>query len=85
MGTSNIGNKSICLPVLSEVAYEALLYNMQYFHGTKDSARLQPRAMALIWTFILTAAEPDSTIRVALPPLQTLMAFSTTTTGCIIS
>jgi hypothetical protein len=24
---------------------------MQYFHGTKDSARLQLRAMALIWNF----------------------------------
>ncbi len=28
---------------------DRLLYNMQYFHGTKDSARLQLRAMALIW------------------------------------
>jgi len=30
---------------------DRLLYNMQYFHGTKDSARLQLRAMALIWNF----------------------------------
>lgn len=32
---------------------DRLLYNMQYFHGTKDSARLQLRAMALIWNFYL--------------------------------
>ena len=30
---------------------DRLLYNMQYFHGTKHSARLQLRAMALIWNF----------------------------------
>lgn len=30
---------------------DRLLYNMQYFHDTKDSARLQLRAMALIWNF----------------------------------
>lgn len=30
---------------------DRLLYNMQYFHPTKDSARLQLRAMALIWNF----------------------------------
>lgn len=30
---------------------DRLLYNMQYFHGTWQSARLQLRAMALIWNF----------------------------------
>lgn len=30
---------------------DRVLYNMQYFHGTKDSARLQLRAMALILNF----------------------------------
>lgn len=28
-----------------------MLYNMQYFHGTLDSARLLLRAMALLWNF----------------------------------
>jgi hypothetical protein len=27
------------------------LYSMQYFHGTLESARLQLRAMALLWNF----------------------------------
>lgn len=30
---------------------DRLLYSMQYFHGTVASARLQLRAMALIWNF----------------------------------
>lgn len=30
---------------------DRLLYNMQYFHGTQDSARLYLRSMALIWNF----------------------------------
>ncbi len=30
---------------------DRLLYNMQYFHGTLAAARLQLRAMALIWNF----------------------------------
>ena len=30
---------------------DRLLYNMQYFHGTLDSARLHLRAMALLWNF----------------------------------
>ena len=30
---------------------DRLLYTMQYFHGTWQSARLQLRAMALIWNF----------------------------------
>ena len=30
---------------------DRLLYSMQYFHGTSTSARLQLRAMALLWNF----------------------------------
>jgi hypothetical protein len=30
---------------------DRLLYAMQYFHGTKESARLYIRAMALVWNF----------------------------------
>lgn len=30
---------------------DRLLYNMQYFHGTLGAARLQLRAMTLIWNF----------------------------------
>jgi hypothetical protein len=30
---------------------DRLLYAMQYFHGTKESARLYARAMALVWNF----------------------------------
>ena len=30
---------------------DRLLYSMQYFHGTLDSARLHLRAMALLWNF----------------------------------
>ena len=30
---------------------DRVLYAMQYFHGTLESARLQVRAMALIWNF----------------------------------
>lgn len=30
---------------------DRLLYTMQYFHGSEASARLQVRAMALIWNF----------------------------------
>ncbi len=30
---------------------DRLLYNMQYFHGTLDSARMHLRAMALLWNF----------------------------------
>lgn len=30
---------------------DRLLYNMQYFHGSLDSARLHLRAMALLWNF----------------------------------
>jgi hypothetical protein len=30
---------------------DRLLYAMQYFHGTKESARLYTRSMALVWNF----------------------------------
>jgi hypothetical protein len=30
---------------------DRLLYTMQYFHGSEDSARLHLRAMALLWNF----------------------------------
>ncbi|MGH2412771.1 MAG: hypothetical protein ACRDEA_03555, partial [Microcystaceae cyanobacterium] len=30
---------------------DRLLYSMQYFHGTLDSARLHLRAMAWLWNF----------------------------------
>jgi hypothetical protein len=30
---------------------DRLLYAMQYFHGTRESARLYARAMALVWNF----------------------------------
>jgi hypothetical protein len=30
---------------------DRLLYAMQYFHGTKESARLYARSMALVWNF----------------------------------
>jgi len=30
---------------------DRVLYSMQYFHRSKDAARLQLRAMALLWNF----------------------------------
>jgi hypothetical protein len=30
---------------------DRVLYNMQYFHRSKNAARLQLRAMALLWNF----------------------------------
>ena len=43
---------------------DRLLYTMQYFHGSEDSARQYLRAMALIWNFHpdghrTTAKAPD--------------------------
>jgi len=60
---------------------DRLLYNMQYFHGTKDSARLQLRAMALIWIFISGSRTKFNNPSWS-SPFKDINGFQITTTGC---
>jgi hypothetical protein len=63
---------------------DRLFYNMQYFHGTMDSARLQLRSMALIWNFHPYSSRTRlNNLSRSSPSLRTSMDFSITTTGYI--
>ena len=49
---------------------DRLLYSMQYFHGTWQSARLQLRAMALIWNFPPYGRRTRSKVQIVLLHLR---------------
>ena len=55
---------------------DRLLYSMQYFHGTWQSARLQLRAMALIWNFHPYGRRTRSKTPDRSSPFQDLNGFS---------
>lgn len=60
---------------------DRLLKTMQYFHGSKDAARLYLRAMALIWNFIHMEREQCQKIQSGVLPSKISTGFSATKTG----
>ncbi len=54
---------------------DRLLYTMQYFHGTKASARLYLRAMALVWNFHPYGARTRSDCPERMSPFTELNGF----------
>ena len=54
---------------------DRLLYTMQYFHGTKESARLYVRSMALVWNFHPIGARTRSSDSHRISPFNDLNGF----------
>ena len=54
---------------------DRLLYTMQYFHGTKESARLYVRSMALVWNFHPYSSRTCSSDSERISPFNDLNGF----------
>jgi hypothetical protein len=54
---------------------DRILYAMQYFHGTKDSAVLYLRSMALIWNFNPYGAKTQSHFPGRVSPFEDINGF----------